>query len=190
MTNVKRLFRVLIILIIISVTGCWDSWYDHHLIIGVNLKPATTHYAGGFINYTETDTFKTDIVFIMTRNTEIVAQNIKNFSLIQECKATTRGLKWDNELQQDSYEFFFDKYIVLNNDTIKSSENLLKSNIIKDKITIIYEYNNSRGFDDIIVFDDNLINDIKFESKKFKAFFKCKTSDNKELIDSANVIIK
>jgi len=186
----KRFFRVLIILIIISITGCWDSWYDHHLIIGVDLKPATTHYAGGFNNYIETDTFKTDIVFIMTRNTKIVAQNLNNFSLIQECKATTRGLKWDNELQQDSYELFFDKYIVLNNDTIKSSVNLLKSNIIRNEISIIYEYNNSRGFDDIIVFDNNLINNLKFESKSFKAFFKCKTSDNKEFIDSTNVIIK
>ncbi len=185
----KRLFRVLIILIIISITGCWDSWYDHHLIIGVDLKPATTHYAGGFKNYIETDTFKTDMVFIMTRNTEIVAHNLKNFSLIQECKATTRGLKWDNELQQDSYELYFNKFIVLNNDTIKSTENLLKSNI-KDRITLIYEYNNSRGFDDIIVFDDNLINDLIFESKSFKAYFKCKTSDNKEFIDSTNVIIK
>jgi len=172
------------------MTGCWDSWYDHHLIIGVDLKPATTEYTGGFKNYVEVDTFKTDIVFIMTRNTQLITQYLRNFSLIQECNATTRGLKWDNELQQDSYELFFNKYIVLNNDTIKSKVNLLKSDIIKDKISITYEYNNSRGFDDIIVFDDNLINDLKYESKSFNAYFKCKTTDNKIFIDSINVIIK
>ena len=186
----RRLFKILITLFVISMTGCWDSWYDHNLIIGVDLKPATTHYAGGFKSYVEVDTFKTDIVFIVTRNTQLVAHHLRNFSLIQECNATTRGLKWDNELRQDSYELYFNKYIVLKNDTIKSKVNLLQSNIIKDKISITYEYNNSRGFDDIIVFDGNLINDLTYESKSFKVYFKCKTSDNKEFIDSINVTIK
>ena len=188
----KLFYRVVFILIsftILSITGCWDSWYDHHRIIRVELKPGLKKDGVKSTIYLETDTFKTGIVFIVRRITEIVAQNTKNFSLIQECKATTRGLKWVNELQKDSYKLSFDTSILLNNDTIHSGSNLLQSSILKDKISIIYSYSNSRGFEDIILLDDSIMNDLQFKSKTFNASFQCITNDNDTLSNSVEVIL-
>jgi hypothetical protein len=186
----KKSIKVLTIILLMSILGCWDSWYDHHLIIGVDLKPAMIHSYGGYSSYHETDTLRTGIYFIVRRETVILAQNLNHFSLVQDCNATTRGLKWDNETLIDSYELWFNRFIIIGNDTIKSHENLFKNNAINNSITIIYKDNDSRGFEDFILFDDYLINDLKFESKHFVAYFKCNTSDNRELFDSTEVIIK
>ena len=128
------------------------------------------------------------MIFVMTRKTELVANLLKDFSLVQKCYATSRGLKWDNELLKDTYELYFDHDITFNQSRIVAGENLLES-IMKDKITIIYEYNNSSGFEDIIVFDESTIDKIEFDSKIFNAYFKCKTTNNNVLIAEIEVKI-
>lgn len=126
----------------------------------------------------------------MSRDTRIMTEMLKGFSLIEECKATTRGIKWDNKLDPNSYSLFFDKYIILNHDTIQAGVNLLTDNLTKNRISIEYEENNSRGFNDIIEFDNSLLSELTFEAKTVKAYFTCKTNKNQMFTDSANFVIR
>ena len=186
----KRIGKILVFFAVMSLlTACPDSWYDHYLITEIRLTPVKIHYFkdknGVFKTYVSTDSFSENMIFIMNRKTEIVANLLKDFSLVHNCYAFTRGLKWDNKLLKDSYELYFDHDITFDKNRIAAGENLLES-ILKDKITIVYEHNR---FDDIIIFDEKTIDKIEFDSKRFKAYFKCKTANNNELIAETEVEI-
>jgi hypothetical protein len=111
------------------------------------------------------------------------------FELFSSAYATTKCAEFQNELLKSTYQLFFDRQIILDNDTIKPNTDLLS---IQDIIVLtdIYINEECKLVNSTIIFRKELIEKTYFETGEYLVTFNCSTSDNKHFTKTRKVIFK
>ena len=184
MTMRNYLAKTLMIAFLVFGFGCWSS--EDYIITGIQFRPSQFDNS----DYVEIDTFKTGISFMIKENFELATSLIKNVSLINDCKATSKSYKYNNSIIIDSLNLFFNKDLLYNMDTIKANTNILRNKSISNNSQInIFEIQRGVPHFLIINFNTEFAHKIKIDLNTCIAYLKATTTDNMTFIDSTKIII-
>jgi len=101
----------------------------------------------------------------------------------------TTCARFQNELLKSTYELSFDRAVVLNTDTIAPNTNILANQAVL-ALTDIEIYVDCKWVTSTIVFRQELIDQITFESGEYMVDFKCATNDGKTFLKTRQVVFE
>ncbi len=185
----KRIIAILSIFLLMNIgQNCRP---EHYLITDIvfNLaKVEGKHKDKQHINYTCTTSVKDKLVFVVSYDTEFVAQN-NSFDIGNSCYALSLARKIDNPLLEETFSLKFDKSFIYKGKIIPENTNLFELETVLSEIDIYENYNAfcSMGADRVIDFSQEFFENAIFEKTEYGVEFSCKTSDDIEFIK--NIII-
>lgn len=112
-----------------------------------------------------------------------------NFQFVNSANAMTTCARFQNELLKSTYELSFDRAVVLNTDTIAPNTNILANQAVL-ALTDIEIYVDCKWVTSTIVFRQELIDQITFESGEYMVDFKCATNDGKTFLKTRQVVFE
>ena len=172
---------------IVLLTSCRE---EHFKIIAIEFRGAYIEAVGDeplHNKYNCTNEFLNDIIFIISYQTEFIAQ--AGIELTNYCYATTLPSVIDNEIVMSSLELTFDDFFTYNNDTIYPNQNILQYEAIRNEI----EFSESNmgfcnnGADLVLDFSDKFIVDSYFQNKIYTVKLMCRTNDEILLESSTEI---
>ena len=155
---------------------------DHYLITDISFSLAdiekNEHKDKQNIHYTCTSFVKERLIFIISYQKEYISQNLSHgFGSV--CYATSRPIKIDNPLIEESFSLDFDKPFLYENIEIPQRTNVFGIGPISKEIDM---YKNfmvfcSNGADKVIEFSQTFWENASFEKGEYEVSFSCSTSN-------------
>lgn len=182
--NIIKLIFGYLALGILMFTACNLS-YDATIC---DIQFAGLHSTGKLDNE-EPDTFEDQIGFEIMSIESSPTCYIPPIQVFSSANATTKCAEFQNQLLKSTYQISLNRPIILNNDTITPSTDLLNLPEI-NSLTDITINEGCKFVTSQIIFKSELTNQIEFESGEYLVTFQCSTSDSKEFSKTRKVIFK
>ena len=128
---------------------------------------------------------KETIIEIGANDNCTAALQIPNIGLLPSCYAGTKCVKWQNQLDIESFSLKFDQQINTANQAIPANTNILSIPEIRDMVEITNESDCNRILSRI-VFTPELNDYLDFNSTPYEVTFSCSTTDGIEFEDKIN----
>lgn len=141
-------------------------------------------------NTVQPDTLTTEAGFRVVAYPNEDCYNMRTFSFIAPCYATTKCAKWQNEIVQSSFKLSFDRQLIIFNDTILPNIDLFQNTSFVNAVEVSKYDSECKSIEYYIKFKPDMLDDITFEKGIYKATFICNTNDNKIFTKLREVIFK
>ena len=115
---------------------------------------------------------------------------IPSFSFISACYATTKCVKWQNEIVHSSFKLIFDKQIIIFKDTFPPGTDLFQKAGFSKEVAVKKGYSECKSILYEIKFGSALLSQTKFEQGIYKATFTCSTNDNRIFTKNRDFIFR
>lgn len=179
--------KVIILTIIYFVLGVTSSCFLKYDAFICDIEFTGLNSFGK--NNDSPDVFENEIGFEISSIPSSQNCYIPKLNLFNSAYATTKCAEFQNQIITSTYKLRLNRPLILNSDTIYKDTDLLSISEIKNstKIEIIEE---CKSVISTIIFNNDLSEQLEFETGIYEVVFECSTNDNRNFTKSREVIFK